>query len=165
YIAKCGGEEDRRRNELYKNNGDGTFTNVAAAANLASISEQWSSAWGDFNNDGWMDVFNGKNAQMQTDSGNHELMRNNGDGTFTNVTAGSGFDTFNGTSREHFTYDFNNDGFLDIAGNSNKIFINNGDMTFTPINVPFSDASIGDLNNDGFLDAYAFGTVHYNSGN
>ncbi|SMC52614.1 FG-GAP-like repeat-containing protein [Moheibacter sediminis] len=164
YIAKCGGEEERRRNELYRNNGNGTFTNVAGEANLDSTSEQWSSAWGDFNNDGWMDVFNGKNAQMGG-QGSHELMVNNGDGTFTNVTAGSGFDIYNGTSREHFTYDFNNDGYLDIAGNGNKIFINNGDMTFTPINAPFSDASIGDLNNDGFLDAYAFGWVYYNSGN
>lgn len=164
YIAKCGGEEARRRNQLYRNNGDGTFTDVAGAANLDSTSEQWSSAWGDFNNDGWMDVFNGKNAQMGG-QGSHELMVNNGDGTFSNVTIGSGFDTFNGTSREHFTHDFNNDGYLDIAGNSNRIFINNGDMTFTPITVPFSDASVGDLNNDGFLDAYAFGTIYYNNGN
>ncbi len=164
YIAKCGGEEDRRRNQLYRNNGDGTFTDVAQQANLASTSEQWSSAWGDFNNDGWLDVFNGKNAQMGG-QGSHELMKNNGDGTFTNVTAGSGFDVFNGTSREHIAHDFDNDGYLDIAGNSNKIFLNNGDMTFSPINVPFSDASVGDLNNDGFLDAFAFGTIYYNSGN
>src|SRR5690606_31393902 len=90
YIAKCGGEEARRRNQLYRNNGDGTFTDVATEANLASTAEQWSSAWGDFNNDGWMDVLNGKNAQMGG-QGSHELMKNNGNGTFTNVTSGSGF--------------------------------------------------------------------------
>lgn len=165
YIAKCGGEPERRKNQLYRNNGDGTFTDVAEEANLNGMSENWSAAWGDFNNDGFMDVFNGINAQMQSESGSHELMKNNGDGTFTNVTAGSGFDTFDGKSREHFTYDFNNDGFLDIAGNSNRIFINNGDMTFTPVIAPFSEASIGDLNDDGFLDAYVYGTIYMNNGN
>ena len=165
YIAKCGGEEERRKNQLYRNNGDGTFTNVAQQANLDGTSENWSSAWGDFNNDGYMDVFNGINAQMQSDSGHHELMKNNGDGTFSDVTAGSGFDVFDGKSREHFTYDFDNDGYLDIAGNSHRIFLNNGDMTFTPAIAPFSEASIGDLNNDGFLDAYVYGTIYLNNGN
>lgn len=165
FIAKCGNTEGKRINELHKNNGDGTFTNVAPEANLDSSSENWSSAWGDFNNDGWMDLFNGINAQMQNNSGSHELMKNNGDGTFTNVTAGSGFDNFEGKSREHVTYDFDNDGYLDIAGNSNKIFFNNGDMTFTPVTVGFSDAAFGDLDNDGFIDAYAFGTIFYNQGN
>lgn len=166
HIAKCGGDAPRRTNHLFKNNGDGTFTDVAEEANLDSTSEQWSSAWGDFNNDGYMDVLNGKNAEMGGQGG-HELMRNNGDGTFTDVTTGSGFDVFSGSSREHLAFDFNNDGYLDIFGNSNTIFINNGDMTFTPVTVPFSAAAIGDLNNDGFLDAYVGGsnTVYYNDGN
>src|SRR5690606_24435123 len=72
FIAKCGSTEGKRVNELHKNNGDGTFTNVAPEANLDSSSENWSSAWGDFNNDGWMDMFNGINAQMQNNSGSHE---------------------------------------------------------------------------------------------
>lgn len=165
FIAKCGSTPEKRINELLRNNGDGTFTNVAPEANLDSSSENWSTAWGDFNNDGWLDLFNGINAQMQSNTGNHELMKNNGDGTFTNVTEGSGFDNFNGKSREHITYDFDNDGFLDIAGNSNKIFFGNGDFTFTPADVPFSDASFGDLNNDGFIDAFAFGNIYYNQGN
>lgn len=169
FIAKCGGIEERRMNQLYRNNGDGTFTDVAASANLNGIAENWSSAWGDFNNDGFMDVFNGINSQMQSNSGEHELMKNNGDETFTNVTVGSGFDTFNGKSREHFAYDFDNNGWIDIAGNSNKIFLNNGDFTFAPVDVPFSAASIGDLNNDGFLDAYAiYGSqefIYVNNGN
>src|SRR5690606_31643792 len=41
----------------------------------------------------------------------------------------------------------------------------NGDMTFTPVSVPFSAAAIGDLNNDGFMDAFVSGTVYYNDGN
>lgn len=169
FIAKCGSTTAKRINELHRNNGDGTFTNVAPEANLDSSSENWSAAWGDFDNDGWLDLFNGINAQMQSDTGHHELMKNNGDGTFTNITVGSGFDQFNGKSREYYTYDFNNDGYLDIGGaaqgNKHYIFINNGDMTFTPVEVPFSNAAIGDLNNDGFLDAFAFGKVYYNTGN
>jgi hypothetical protein len=167
FIAKCGSTAGKRINELHRNNGDGTFTNVAPAANLDSSAENWSTAWGDFNNDGWLDLFNGINAQMQSEVGNHELMRNNGDGTFTNVTAGSGFDDFNGKSREHHAYDFDNDGFLDIAGNSNKIFYNDGgeEFHFTPANAPFSDAAFGDLNNDGFIDAYFNNTIYYNQGN
>jgi hypothetical protein len=97
--------------------------------------------------------------------GGHKLMRNNGDGTFTDVTAGSGFDVFGGTSIEHATYDFNNDGYLDIFGNSNIMFLNNGDFTFTPYVVPFSGAAIADLNNDGFLDAFRGNAIYYNDGN
>ena len=161
FMAKCGGEIERRTNQLFENNGDGTFTNVAEDAGLADPVQTWSSAWGDFDNDGDMDVFVGASASSDT----HKLMLNNGDGTFTDVTAGSGFDLFGGTSIEHATYDFNNDGYIDIFGNSNRIFINNGDMTFTETNAPFSGASIGDLNNDGFLDAFTGSAIYYNNGN
>ncbi len=162
FMAKCGGSIERRTNQLFRNNGDGTYTDVAVAAGLDDPIQTWSAAVGDFDNDGHMDLMVG--ASSFTDGG-HKLMRNNGDGTFTNVTAGSGFDIFTGTSTEHATYDFNNDGYLDIFGNSNTIFINNGDMTFTPIAAPFSAASIADLNNDGFLDAFRNGLIYYNNGN
>jgi len=162
FMAKCGGSLERRTNQLFRNNGDGTFTDVALEAGLADPIQTWSAAVGDFDNDGHMDLLVG--ASSFTDGG-HKLMRNNGDGTFTDVTAGSGFDIFTGTSVEHATYDFNNDGYLDIMGNSNRIFINNGDFTFTPVTVPFSGASVADLNNDGFLDAFRAGTIYYNTGN
>lgn len=162
FMAKCGGSVERRTNQLFRNNGDGTFTDVAPEAGLADPIQTWSAAVGDFNNDGHMDMMVG--ASSFTDGG-HKLMKNNGDGTFTNVTAGSGFDLFNGTSTEHATYDFNNDGFLDIMGNSNTIFVNNGDFTFSPVSAPFSAASIADLNNDGFLDAQRAGLIYYNNAN
>lgn len=162
FIAKCGGEEARYTDQLLRNNGDGTFTEVAKQAGLANTSQTWSSAWADYDNDGYMDVMIGASSFW---SGGHILMKNNGDGTFTNVTAGSGLDTFTGTSLEHAPADFNNDGWVDIFGNSNRVLINNGDMTFTPVTVPFSSASIGDLNNDGFIDAYVHGTIYYNNGN
>jgi len=162
FIAKCGGIEARHTDQLFRNNGDGTFTNVAAEANMDHKTQTWSSAWADYDNDGDMDAFIGINSNT---SGGHLLMRNNGDGTFTDVTAGSGFDIYNGLSREHAPADFNNDGYVDIFGNGGRVFLNNGNMTFTPVPAPFSEASIGDLNNDGFMDAFAFGTVHYNNGN
>lgn len=162
FIAKCGGEEARYTDQLLRNNGDGTFTDVAEEVGLANISQTWSSAWADYDNDGDMDLMIGASSFW---SGGHLLMRNNGDGTFTDVTAGSGLDTFNGTSLEHAPADFDNDGFVDIFGNSNVVLKNNGDMTFTPINVPFSTASIGDLNNDGFMDAYVNGRIYFNQGN
>lgn len=165
FIAKCSGGGQgatAKYNELHRNNGDGTFTDVSVQSGLRDPVQTWSAAWGDFNNNGFMDVFVG--ASSFTDGG-HKLMRNNGDGTFTDVTAGSGFDIFTGTSIEHATYDFNNDGYLDIMGNSNTIFLNNGDFTFTEHSVPFSGAAIADLNNDGFLDAFAGGSIYYNNGN
>ena len=162
FIAKCGGIEARYTDQLFRNNGDGTYTNVAAEANMDNKTQTWSSAWADYDNDGDMDCFIGISSYW---SGGHLLMRNNGDGTFTDVTAGSGFDGFNGASLEHAPADFDNDGYVDIFGNSGIIFYNNGNMTFTPYGAPFSGASVGDLNNDGFIDAFAFGNVYYNEGN
>lgn len=165
FIAKCSGGGQgatAKYNELHRNNGDGTFTDVSVESGLRDPLQTWSSAWGDFDNDGFMDVFVGASSFSD---GPHKLMRNNGDGTFTNITAGSGLDSFGGTSIEHSTYDFNNDGYLDIMGNSSTIFLNNGDLTFTPYVVPFSGAAIADLNNDGFLDAFAGGNIHYNDTN
>lgn len=162
HISKCGGGEERYTDNLYRNNGDGTFTEVAAAANMNNKTQTWSTAWADYNNDGFMDAMVGVSSFS---TGGHKLMKNNGDGTFTNVTAGSGIDTFTGTSWEYVPADLNNDGYVDIFGSGNRVLINNGDMTFTPINVPFSTASAGDLNDDGFLDIYTQGTVYYNDGN
>ncbi len=162
HMSKCGGEEERYTDNLFRNNGDGTFTDVAAMANMDNKTQTWSTAWADFNNDGFMDAMIGVSS---FNTGGQKLMKNNGDGTFTDVTAGSGFDNFNHTSWIYAPADFNNDGFVDVYGSGNKVMINNGDMTFTPVNVPFSTASIGDLNNDGFLDAFNFGQVYFNQGN
>jgi hypothetical protein len=162
HISKCGGTEDRYTDNLFRNNGDGTFTDVAATANMANTTQTWSSAWADYNNDGFMDAMIGVSSHS---TGGHKLMRNNGDGTFTDVTIGSGLDFFNSTSWEYVPADFNNDGFVDIFGSGNKVLLNNGDMTFTPVSVPFSTGSLGDLNNDGFLDVFVQNTVYFNTGN
>lgn len=154
FLAKCNGggaAASARFNELHRNNGDGTFTDVSVISGLYDPIQTWSSAWGDYDNDGDLDVFVGASSFID---GQHKLMTNNNDGTFTDSTNGCGLDTFNGTSTEHITHDFNNDGYLDIFTASNTIMLNNQDLTFSAVDVGFSVGAIGDLNNDGFLDVY-----------
>lgn len=169
FISKCSGGgqgQAARFNEMHRNNGDGTFTNVSVEANMNHGNQTWSSAVNDFDNDGFMDVIVGvSNFQ---NSGTHLYMHNNGDGTFTDIAAGSGWDTYAGTSIEFVSYDFNNDGWADVftnQGNQGRIFLNNGDNTFTNTAVTPNIGAVGDLNNDGFLDIQNGTTVFYNQPN
>ncbi len=170
FIAKCGGEEARRRNQMHRNDSyyDVTnnlivnYTEVASQIGLSDPIQTWSSSWGDFDNDGDMDVFVGAS------SGTHKLMRNDldlttGTVTFTDVTAGSGVLDMTATGIENVTYDFNNDGFLDLASNGHILF-GNGDMTFTLYSDLLPPAgSFGDLNSDGFIDGFSSnGTIYMN---
>lgn len=169
FIAKCsGGGSGPGGNidELHRNNGNGTFTNIAATANMANPVQTWSSAWGDFNNDGWMDAVVGMNS---TANGYSKVMKNNGDGTFADVSVGSGYDTSNNLSREYVAYDFDNDGFLDVLGAGNNIMFGDGTLKFTPnatqYNLNYNNRPVGDLNNDGFLDIQNGNTIMLNAGN
>ncbi len=102
-------------NLLYRNNGDGTFS----AVNVTSIglteddtTHSYGSAWGDYDNDGDLDLFVG-NAQPTTENQVNYLFRNNGNGTFTRVTAGTVVtDTMN--SRGCAWGDYDNDGDVDL---------------------------------------------------
>lgn len=163
FLAKCrGGSSTAKYNELHRNDGNGVFTNVSIAANLYDPLQTWSSAWNDYDNDGFMDIVIGASS---TTDGSHKVMKNNGDGTFLDITTGSGWDTNPTLSTEHVSYDFDNDGFTDVLGGSGKIMFNNGDFTFSPVTYAFSSGAIGDLNNDGFLDIQNGNTVYFNSGN
>lgn len=164
FISKCSGGgqgQAARFNEMHRNNGDGTYTNVSTEANMNHGVQTWSSAVNDFDNDGFMDVIVGVSSFA---NGGHLYMHNNGDGTFTDIAAGSGWDTYNGTSIEYVSYDFNNDGWADVFTNG-RIMINNGDNTFTVQNVAPNVGAVGDLNNDGFLDIQNGTTVFYNQPN
>jgi hypothetical protein len=161
FIAKCrGANSPASIDQMWRNNGDGTFTDVAPALGLDGYQQSWSSAWGDFDNDGDMDVMIGASSFT---GGGHMLMRNDGT-TFTNVTVGSGYDNFTGTSIEFITRDFDNDGYLDILGGG-MLMHNNGDMTFSPITIPANNGPTGDLNNDGFVDIQNGSSIYLNVGN
>jgi len=93
-------------NVLYRNNGDGTFTDVTAIAGVGDTSYSFGCAIADYDNDGDQDIY-------VTNFGPNILYRNNGDGTFTDVTEEAGVgDTLWGTSATFVDYD--NDGFLDL---------------------------------------------------
>lgn len=123
--------------------------------------QTWSSAWGDFDNDGYMDVYVGASA---TGDGGHKLMQNNGDGTFTDRTSGSGVENAP-FGIENDSGDFNNDGYIDVLSNG-SILLNNGDFTFTlyESGVP-GPGAIGDANNDGFLDVFNGNNLYQNNPN
>lgn len=163
YLAKCRGGapvgDPQRINLLYRNNGNGTFTEVGAAARVNDGAQSWSTAVEDFDNDGDMDFL------LSNISDSNRLYRNNGDGTFTDVYAASGIASQVG-SWEVQTGDFNNDGFIDfIWSNGKQLYLNNGNLTFTGYNLIFSQGGIGDLNNDGFLDIQMMDKIYFNTPN
>lgn len=160
YEAKCRGGADvndpRRINLLYNNNGEGIFTDVAPAAGVDDHAQSWSTAAEDFDNDGDMDFL------LSNISDQNKFFRNNGDGTFTDIYATTGIAAQVG-SWELQAADFNNDGWVDFFWqNGKEMYINNGDLTFTGMDLDFNEGAIGDLNNDGFLDVQFGNLIHYN---
>lgn len=165
YISKCRGgvtssSDPRRINMLWQNDGNNNFTEVAGQANLKIGDQTWLTDFGDIDNDGDLDAI------VINHGTGPKLMRNNGNGTFSDVTAGSGLlptltpQNFYGI--QGFFRDFNNDGHLDlmVSGDNHYIFYNNGNGTFQNASNPFNSNqiqsfSVGDLNHDGFLDIYA----------
>jgi len=94
------------RNALYKNNRDGTFTDVTEKAGVAGGGYGMGVAVGDYNGDGFPDLY-------VTQYGRNILYRNNGDGTFTDVTEKSGL-AAPGWSSSAVWFDYDNDGKLDL---------------------------------------------------
>jgi len=94
------------RNALYRNNRDGTFTDVTEKAGVAGGLYGMGVAVGDYNNDGLPDLY-------VTNYGRNILYRNNGDGTFTDVTENAGVGV-SGWSTSAVWFDYDNDGRLDL---------------------------------------------------
>jgi hypothetical protein len=94
------------RNALYRNNRDGTFTDVTEKARVSGGGYGQGVAVGDYNGDGFPDLY-------VTQCGRNILYRNNGDGTFTDVTVQAGV-AANGWSTTAVWFDYDNDGRLDL---------------------------------------------------
>jgi len=160
YVVRKAYFGENSGNLLYCNDGDGTFTDVTAQAGVGDEGEGLACAFGDYDNDGDLDLYV-TNVNSQADV----LYRNNGDGTFTDVTQEAGVvNTNNG--REVTFGDFDNDGYLDIyvanTPQANILFHNNGNGTFTDITQmagvgcvkPGGAITLGDYDSDGDLDIY-----------
>src|SRR5947208_893211 len=105
---------------LYRNNGNGTFTDVTAAAGVTQNSNSWAAIWGDYDNDGFLDLFIARPGTTRIGVGNANLLyHNNGDGTFTDVAAADGLqlqDDFPTSAHKVAAWgDYNNDGCLDLV--------------------------------------------------
>ncbi len=160
-------------NLLYRNNRDGTFTDVAAEAGVQTPDLNFGLVLEDFDNDGWQDLFAPK-YWLEPIGGTSELFRNNGDGTFSNVTVGSGMT--GQTDMGHNTGDLDADGYPDIfigTGNPGfpdhqRLFLMTPDGKDGLIGLDYSDASgitvngptrahgiaLGDYDQDGWIDVY-----------
>ena len=159
YIAKCrqgvtSMTDNRRINQLWINNGDGTFTEAAGDYGLNIGFQTWTAEFQDIDNDGDMDCL------LTNHDGPSQLFENVNNTNFVNITDQSGIFT-EGLPIQATMKDFDNDGFVDvfITGLDGALFRNNGDKTFTKIedgqsNLMGSENSFatGDLNHDGFLD-------------
>jgi len=182
----------KTKSALYRNNRDGTFTDVAGKAGVADISWGMGAAVGDYNNDGFVDIY-------VTCVGPNHLLKNNGDGTFTNVTrtarvgdprwsAGAAFVDYDHDGKldlfvsNYVAFDFNKlpefgvgklcqykgvpvqCGPRGLPGDGDTLYRNNGDGTFTDVTnkagVSDPDGYYGmgvicsDFNDDGLIDIF-----------
>jgi enediyne biosynthesis protein E4 len=157
------------KNLLYHNNGDGTFTDVAEKTGILKTSGTYafSALTGDFDNDGWPDIY------VACDSTPSILYRNNHDGTYTDVAVVSG-SAYNEDGQEQAGMgatagDYNCDGWLDIfktnfSDDTASLYRNNQDGTFTDstfsagmgLNTRYLGWGCGfvDVDNDGWLDIF-----------
>ncbi len=169
-IASSWGAKDQLR--FYINNGDGSFAEKTTEAGLTGLTGGLNTNHADYNNDGFVDVFVMRGAWYEA-SGNlpNSLLRNNGDGTFSDVTIEAGMLAYAPTQSAAWA-DFNNDGWLDLFVSNEsgqgfshpcEFYFNNKNGTFTNlINETglggmigyIKGCAAGDVNNDGWQDLY-----------
>ncbi len=164
--------------KLYRNNNDGSFTDVTEASGLINLYSEledpgtffgldgykFGAFWGDYNNDGFPDIFFTHLDKVQ-------LFRNQGNGLFVEVTVPAGIRGFNGCGNTNaLWFDYNNDGFLDLfisdwrRCDNNTLYRNNGNETFTNVTESAGISSYPnhysytalpfDFNDDGFMDIF-----------
>ncbi|AUP79366.1 FG-GAP-like repeat-containing protein [Flavivirga eckloniae] len=173
------GKSGNFANQLFINNGDNTFSEQAESYGIADKSKSIQSTFFDYNNDGFLDLFVANYPIVLVSMGNMyykrkmdnnrfedsgHLYKNNGDGTFTDVTTAAGVQRF-GLTLGIVASDFNNDGFKDLYLSNDfnvpdYLYLNNGDGTFNEVSNKAArhtsmfgmgiDAS--DFNNDGLID-------------
>jgi hypothetical protein len=160
---------------MYKNNGNGTFTDVTTQCGVTTNYYTWGAEWGDYNNDGFMDLY------LASTTGFNQLYKNNGNGTFTDVSTQMGLND-GGSSYSCGWADIDNDGDLDLyvakGQNVSDVMYRNDDSIFTNVTTQVgmgdlrhsSCVSWGDYTNDGFLDLYlnnngSENRLYRNSGN
>ncbi|HMN96783.1 MAG TPA: FG-GAP-like repeat-containing protein [Phycisphaerales bacterium] len=170
---------------LYINNGDGTFTNRAAEWGVAVHHMGMAAAAGDYDNDGWLDIFvtSGGPHGATPAAGKHRLYRNTGMGSFVEVAAQAGVQKVSpvvcdGMGAAFGDYDRDGDLDLFVTGwlpfsQGNRLFRNNGDGTFTDVTIAAGLTPGGirgftprfaDMDDDGWPDlliAADFGTSRY----
>lgn len=161
----------RSQLRYYHNDGNGKFKDRTGPAGLVGETGGLNMIQADFNNDGFVDVLVLRGAWLRADG--HlpsSLLRNNGDGTFTDVTEEAGLLNFHPTGTGVW-FDYNRDGWLDLfVGNEStegdpnpcRLFRSNGDGTFTDCArecgvaiTGFVKAAVSaDFNHDGWPDVY-----------
>jgi hypothetical protein len=176
--AKDNPDSPKTISRLFRNNNDGSFTDVTDYAGFEDLFAQDEGfdeyfgldgfkggvSWGDYNNDGFPDLFLTYSLKVQ-------LWRNLGNGTFANVTVISGFDTTNDCRNTGATwFDYDNDGLLDIyisdwnECDGNQLYRNTGHNTFQDVSIStgiqgadnlYSFTALPfDFNEDGFMDLF-----------
>jgi hypothetical protein len=159
------------RMHYFRNNRNGSFTDIAKQSGLGQFTGGLNIMQTDYNNDGLKDIFVLRGAwKGKFGKEPNSLLRNNGDGTFTDVTRQRGLLSFHPTQAAVWA-DFNNDGWLDVfignesqAGDENlsELYINNKNGTFTEqaaianciINLFVKGVTAGDYDNDGRTDLF-----------
>jgi hypothetical protein len=161
-------------NQLFHGNGDGTFSDATARAGIGADCCTTVASWADYDNDGDLDLYVGRYLDPRKDipttfyarNGEpNQLYRNNGDGTFTNVTTAAGVGE-TGLCLGTVWGDYDNDGDADLYvvndfGRS-TLYRNNSNGTFSDVTVESNtlaygagmNASLADYDNDGHLDIY-----------
>ncbi|WP_370479183.1 FG-GAP-like repeat-containing protein [Tamlana flava] len=159
------------RLQLFHNERDGSFKKVAFE--ISSFGQGCANTdvtWFDYNNDGFLDIYL---SEWEINCTGNRLYKNNGDGTFTNVSNLFPRGSVNKRSYQSIPFDFNNDGWMDlyVANDNypNNLLINNEGGGFVEIAYELGMAhdrndmgmAFGDYNNDGFFDLFIT-TIRYN---